>query len=108
VQKVRGPALAGNLDSKSAAEVLQLFRKFNREFGCAVLLVTHDPRLSERCDRTVTRVDGHRKRHLQGRVSGVRHGARDPVPQLTHAAWLLACCRTSSRHTSPPVGSAER
>ncbi len=51
----------GNLDSKSAAEVFQLFRKFNREFGCAVLLVTHDPRLSEQCDRTITLVDGNIK-----------------------------------------------
>jgi lipoprotein-releasing system ATP-binding protein len=48
----------GNLDSTSAAEVFQLFRSFNREFGCAVLLVTHDPRLSAQCDRTVTLVDG--------------------------------------------------
>ena len=42
----------------SAAEVFELFRTFNREFGCAVLLVTHDPRLSEQCDRTITLVDG--------------------------------------------------
>jgi len=49
----------GNLDSKSAAEVFGLFRKFNREFGCAVLLVTHDSRLSEQCDRTVALVDGN-------------------------------------------------
>jgi len=48
----------GNLDSKSAAEVFQLFRKFNREFGCAVLMVTHDPRLSEQCDRRIMLVDG--------------------------------------------------
>ncbi|KFN45827.1 ABC transporter ATP-binding protein [Arenimonas metalli] len=48
----------GNLDSQSAGEVFELFRKFNREFGCAVLLVTHDPRLSARCDRTVSLVDG--------------------------------------------------
>ena len=48
----------GNLDSASASEVFELFRVFNREFGCAVLLVTHDSRLSERCDRTVTLVDG--------------------------------------------------
>jgi lipoprotein-releasing system ATP-binding protein len=48
----------GNLDSKSATEVFELFRRFNREFGCAVLLVTHDSRLSEQCDRTVTLVDG--------------------------------------------------
>lgn len=48
----------GNLDTRSAAEVFQLFRRFNREFGCAVLLVTHDPRLSDQCDRTITLVDG--------------------------------------------------
>lgn len=49
----------GNLDSKSAAEVFQLFRQFNREFGCAVLLVTHDPRLSDQCDRVITLADGY-------------------------------------------------
>lgn len=48
----------GNLDSKSAAEVFQLFRQFNHDFGCAVLLVTHDPRLSEQCDRIITLADG--------------------------------------------------
>jgi len=48
----------GNLDTKTAASVFELFRRFNREFGCAVLVVTHDPRLSEVCDRTITLVDG--------------------------------------------------
>jgi lipoprotein-releasing system ATP-binding protein len=57
----------GNLDSKSASEVFELFRKFNREFGCAVLLVTHDPRLSEQCDRTVTLVDGRIESDTAGR-----------------------------------------
>jgi lipoprotein-releasing system ATP-binding protein len=48
----------GNLDTKTAAGVFELFRRFNRERGCAVLVVTHDPRLSEVCDRTITLVDG--------------------------------------------------
>jgi lipoprotein-releasing system ATP-binding protein len=48
----------GNLDTHTAAEVFELFRRFNREFGCAVLLVTHDPRLSASCDRTINLVDG--------------------------------------------------
>jgi lipoprotein-releasing system ATP-binding protein len=48
----------GNLDTHTAAEIFELFRRFNREFGCAVLLVTHDPRLSESCDRTINLVDG--------------------------------------------------
>src|SRR5690606_14849091 len=48
----------GNLDTHTAGDVFELFRRFNREFGCAVLVVTHDPRLSARCDRTLTLVDG--------------------------------------------------
>ncbi|MDW7748288.1 hypothetical protein [Halomonas sp.] len=49
----------GNLDTCTAAEVFELLRHFNRERGCAVLLVTHDPRLSSTCDRTIDLVDGH-------------------------------------------------
>ena len=48
----------GNLDTKTAAEIFELLRRFNEQFGCAVLVVTHDPRLSETCDRTITLVDG--------------------------------------------------
>jgi len=48
----------GNLDTQTAAEVFELFRKVHRERGCAVLLVTHDPRLSATCDRTINLVDG--------------------------------------------------
>jgi lipoprotein-releasing system ATP-binding protein len=48
----------GNLDTKTAGGVFELFRRFNQEFGCAVMLVTHDPRLSEVCDRTISLVDG--------------------------------------------------
>jgi lipoprotein-releasing system ATP-binding protein len=48
----------GNLDTRTAASVFSLFRRFNAEFGCAVLVVTHDPRLSDSCDRTIELVDG--------------------------------------------------
>lgn len=48
----------GNLDTQTAAEVFELFRRVQRERGCAVLLVTHDPRLSATCDRTINLVDG--------------------------------------------------
>ena len=48
----------GNLDSRSAEEVFALFRRFNEDFGCAVLLVTHDPRLAAQCDRQITLADG--------------------------------------------------
>jgi lipoprotein-releasing system ATP-binding protein len=48
----------GNLDTRTADEVFELFRRFNRERGLTVLVVTHDPRLAERCDRTIQLVDG--------------------------------------------------
>lgn len=48
----------GNLDTQSADEVFELLRRFNRQHGCAVLVVTHDPRLAARCDRIITLVDG--------------------------------------------------
>ena len=48
----------GNLDSQTATEVFELFREVNQKEQCAVLLVTHDPRLSATCDRTIKLVDG--------------------------------------------------
>jgi lipoprotein-releasing system ATP-binding protein len=48
----------GNLDTVTAASVFTLFRRINREYGCAILVVTHDPRLSGTCDRTIELVDG--------------------------------------------------
>ena len=48
----------GNLATRTAEQVFELFREINREFGCAVLVVTHDPRLSANCRRSVELVDG--------------------------------------------------
>ena len=48
----------GNLDTVSADEVFGLLREFNRDHGSACLIVTHDPRLAARCDRTIALVDG--------------------------------------------------
>jgi lipoprotein-releasing system ATP-binding protein len=48
----------GNLDTHSADDIFVLMRQFNRERGTAFLIVTHDPRLAERCDRNINLVDG--------------------------------------------------
>ena len=48
----------GNLDSHSSEDVFALFRRSNEKFGCAVLLVTHDERISNACDRVITLEDG--------------------------------------------------
>ena len=48
----------GNLDTRSADDVFALMRKFNQETGIAFLIVTHDPRIATRCDRTIELIDG--------------------------------------------------
>jgi putative ABC transport system ATP-binding protein len=46
----------GDLDSKSAEEILDLMQTFNKEFGKTIVMVTHDPRAAARA---------HVQRHLE-------------------------------------------
>jgi len=48
----------GNLDTASADEVFALMRQLNREQRTTFLVVTHDPRIADRCDRVIELVDG--------------------------------------------------
>jgi lipoprotein-releasing system ATP-binding protein len=48
----------GNLDTRRADAVFDLFRQVNRQHRTAVLFVTHNPALAQRCDRTIQVVDG--------------------------------------------------
>jgi putative ABC transport system ATP-binding protein len=43
----------GDLDRKSAQEIMDLLGTLNREFGKTVLMVTHDPRAAERAARQI-------------------------------------------------------
>ena len=48
----------GNLDRASSDEVFALMRRMHAELNTSFLVVTHDPRLAERCDRIIELVDG--------------------------------------------------
>lgn len=48
----------GNLDEKNAQMVFSLFEKLVKENKIAVVIVTHDNSLSEKCDRVYTMKDG--------------------------------------------------
>jgi lipoprotein-releasing system ATP-binding protein len=48
----------GNLDSKSAGAVFDLLRGVNRDQGVAILFVTHNMALAQRCDKIIQVVDG--------------------------------------------------
>ncbi|MGB1140582.1 MAG: ABC transporter ATP-binding protein, partial [Halioglobus sp.] len=43
----------GNLDTRTGERVIDLLFALNREEGTTLVLVTHDPGLAERCDRTL-------------------------------------------------------
>ena len=48
----------GNLDSKTGTAMMELLGRMNREEGKTVIMVTHDPRMTEYADRTIQMVDG--------------------------------------------------
>ena len=43
----------GDLDRKTADEVLRLLQRLNSEFGKTIVMVTHDPKAAEYAKRTV-------------------------------------------------------
>jgi putative ABC transport system ATP-binding protein len=53
-----GDEPTGNLDTANGEAVMNLLTHLNAEMGKTLVLVTHDPRIAERCDRTVTMHDG--------------------------------------------------
>jgi putative ABC transport system ATP-binding protein len=48
----------GSLDSKAGGRVMDLIERLRTERGLTVLLVTHDPGVAARADRTVHMLDG--------------------------------------------------
>ncbi|NLM29217.1 MAG: ABC transporter ATP-binding protein [Methanomicrobiales archaeon] len=48
----------GNLDTKTGTAIMDLIARMNREEGKTVVVVTHDPRMTEYADRTIQLVDG--------------------------------------------------
>lgn len=68
---VNNPALiladepTGNLDSRTAVEVLEIFQRLNRERGITLVLVTHETDIAEYAQRVVVFKDGKIKKDYQ-------------------------------------------
>jgi putative ABC transport system ATP-binding protein len=48
----------GNIDSKTATEIMRLIKRLNEEKGVTIIMVTHDQRLAKEAKRTVQMFDG--------------------------------------------------
>ncbi len=48
----------GNLDSKSGAEIMNIFQSLNRDKGLTIVLVTHDPSIAAQAQRVIRVRDG--------------------------------------------------
>jgi putative ABC transport system ATP-binding protein len=48
----------GNLDAKTGAQIIDLLFELNRQHHTTLVLVTHDVKLAERCERQLVMEDG--------------------------------------------------
>jgi len=48
----------GNLDTRTGEEILALIRDLHARLGSTVVIVTHDPKVAQSCERTVELRDG--------------------------------------------------
>ncbi len=68
---VNNPALiladepTGNLDSRTAVEVMEIFQRLNRERGITLVLVTHEQDIAQYAQRVVVFKDGKIKKDYQ-------------------------------------------
>jgi putative ABC transport system ATP-binding protein len=73
----------GNLDSHRGQEVMMILHDIARDEGCAVVMVTHDPRVEEIADRVLWLEDGA----LRDRRSDRHDWVQDPVCGMRVDAW---------------------
>lgn len=48
----------GNLDLDTGSRIIELLFRLREQVGATLLLITHDPALAKRCDRTLRMADG--------------------------------------------------
>ena len=92
----------GNLDSHKGQEVMMILHDIARDDGCAVLMVTHDPRVEEVADRVLWLEDGA----LRNRKSEKHSWVKDPVCGMRVDEWTATV--TTNYHDNKIVFCSNR
>lgn len=79
----------GALDSKTSIEIMAIFQRLNRESGITVVVVTHEPNISEYAKRIIAFKDGEIVTDA-------------PVRRPRVAEWELHQLATAASVTAPP------
>lgn len=75
----------GNLDSKSAGEIMELVQLLNQKSRRTIIMVTHNPDHLVYADRVVYMVDGD----ISGVVTQKKQGYTDELPDVANLSSLL-------------------
>ncbi len=80
----------GNLDTRTGAEIIELFKTLNREEGITVVFVTHDPEVASHGQRILHFKDGLvEKEEVKGGADSAVPAA-GPPPEVNGAAAITA------------------
>ena len=82
----------GSVDTRTADQILDVFREFNRTYGVTVVIVTHDRQLSRKVDRVVAIRDGRTSSEFIRRKSYAEEmaelnqpiGGYEPIDEDSH------------------------
>lgn len=80
----------GAVDTRTAQQILDVFREFNRTYGVTIVIVTHDRQLSRKVDRVVAIRDGRtssefiRRRYADEIAELNRPMEEEPLDMETH------------------------
>ena len=98
----------GNLDSKSAKDIMALFRALHQQ-GLTIVLVTHDIEVAEHADRIITIRDGEIHEDRRNETPVIQEDAREAVLELLRESkkrrsWL-AVFREGTALTRQSLGA---
>jgi len=85
----------GSVDTKTANEVMDVLRDFNKNLGITVTIVTHDRQLSKKVDRVVAIRDGRtssefiRKKSYAEELAEMKEGIVNEETEQTHVEMVV-------------------